>query len=125
MATQKQHDQALAAVRQICLSFPEASERLSHGAPTWFVRDKKTIATFTDDHHGDGRLAMWCPAEPGVQEEMVAQEPERFFRPAYVGPQGWLGVCLDNNVDWDEVQAILTDAYRKVAPKTLVKQLEA
>lgn len=125
MSTQRQHDRALAGVRKICLSLPEVSERLSHGSPAWFVREKKTIAMFVDDHHGDGILGIWCPAWPGVQEEMVALEPERFFRPPYVGPSGWLGVRLDVDVDWDEVRGILTDSYRKVAPKTLVKLLDA
>ena len=125
MASQRMHDRALTAVRRICLSLPEVSERLSHGSPAWFVREKRTVAMFVDDHHGDGILGIWCPAFPGVQEEMVALEPERFFRPPYVGPSGWLGVRLDRDVDWDEVRGILTDSYRKVAPKTLVKQLDA
>ena len=125
MASQRTHDRALQAVRKICLSLPEVSERLSHGSPAWFVREKKTVAMFVDDHHGDGILGIWCPAYPGVQEEMVALEPERFFRPPYVGPSGWLGVRLDRDVDWDEVRGILRDSYRKVAPKTLVKQLDA
>jgi hypothetical protein len=124
MASQRMHDRALTAVRRICLSLPEVSERLSHGSPAWFVREKRTVAMFVDDHHGDGILGIWCPAFPGVQEEMVALEPERFFRPPYVGPSGWLGVRLDRDVDWDEVRGILTDSYRKVAPKTLVKQLD-
>jgi hypothetical protein len=125
MVSQRTHDRALTAVRKICLSLPEVSERLSHGSPAWFVREKKTVAMFVDDHHGDGILGIWCPALPGVQEEMVALEPERFFRPPYVGPSGWLGVRLDRDVDWEEVRGILTDSYRKVAPKTLVKQLDA
>lgn len=125
MATQRDHDRALKKVRAICLSLPEMSERLSHGSPAWFVREKKTVAMFVDDHHGDGVLGIWCPQLPGVQEEMVGLEPDRFFRPPYVGPSGWLGVRLDTKVDWDEVRAILTDSYRKVAPKTLVKQLDA
>jgi hypothetical protein len=125
VATQRQHDQALRRVREICLAFPEVSERLSHGAPSWFIREKKTLAMFVDDHHGDGILGIWCPAFPGVQEEMVGLEPERFYRPPYVGPSGWLGVRLDRDVDWDEVRGILTDSYRKVAPKTLVKLLDA
>lgn len=107
------------------MSFPEVSERLSHGAPTWFVRGKKVVATFHHDHHGDGALGIWCPQLPGVQEEMVTLEPDRFYRPPYVGPAGWLGVRLEKDVDWDEIRAILTDSYRKVAPKTLVKQMDA
>lgn len=124
MATQRQRDRTLKGVRDICFNFPEVSERLSHGTPAWFIRDKKTLAMFADDHHGDGRLGIWCPAFPGVQEELVEQEPDRFFRPPYVGPSGWLGICLDRDVDWDEVREILADSYRKVAPKTLARQLD-
>ena len=80
---------------------------------------------FVADHHGDGIVGIWCPAFPGVQDEMVTAEPDRFFRPPYVGPSGWLGVRLDRDVDWDEVAAILADSYRKVAPKTLARLLDA
>ena len=117
--------EALEQVRAICMALPEMVERPSHGSPAFFVRGKKTVAMFLDDHHGDGRLAIWCPAPPGVQEDMVRLEPERFFRPPYVGPSGWLGVRLDVDVDWAEVDGIVRDAYRKVAPKRLVAQLDA
>lgn len=122
--THAAHARALARTRAICLALPEVSERLSHGSPAWFVREKRTLAMFVDDHHGDGILGLWCPAFPGVQEEMVSLEPDRFYRPPYVGPSGWLGVRLDRDVDWDEIRGILTDSFRKVAPKKLVAQLE-
>jgi hypothetical protein len=116
--------QALDRIRKLCLALPETTERPSHGAPTWFVRDKKTFVMFHDDHHGDGRLAIWCAAPPGVQELLVEEEPARFFRPAYVGHRGWLGVRLDVEVDWDEMAGIVEDAYRMVAPKQLIAKLE-
>jgi hypothetical protein len=115
---------ALTEVRRICLGLPEVTERLSHGSPTFFVRGKKTFVMFLDDHHDDGRLAIWCAAPPGVQEQLVEQEPERFFRPPYVGGRGWMGVELDREPDWDEVTEICADAYRQVAPKTLIAELE-
>jgi hypothetical protein len=118
-------DTALAKVREACLALPEVTERLSHGAPTFFVRDKKTFVMFLDDHHGDGRLALWVAAAPGVQAEMVDEEPDRFFVPPYVGHRGWLGVRLDRKPDWNEVAGICEDAYRQVAPKTLVARLDA
>jgi hypothetical protein len=104
---------------------PEVEERLSHGSPAWFVRGKKTIAMFVDDHHGDGILGFWCAAPSGAQEAMVSEEPDRFFRPPYVGHRGWLGVRLDRKPDWGEVAAILDDAYRCVAPKALIAILDA
>lgn len=118
------HDDALDRVRAICLALPEVTERLSHGSPAWFVRGKKTLTMFLDDHHGDGRLAIWSPAPPGVQATVVDQEPERFFVPPYVGHRGWIGVRLDVDVDWDEVRGIVEDAYRTVAPKRLVAALD-
>lgn len=115
----------LAKVREICLALPEVTERPSHGSPTFFVRDKKTFVTFLDDHHGDGRLALWVAAPPGAQAELVDQEPDRFFVPPYVGHRGWLGVRLERDVDWAEIAGIAEDAYRCVAPKTLVARLDA
>jgi hypothetical protein len=112
-------------LRAICMALPEATERLSHGEPTWFVRDKKVFASLDDHHHGADHLALWCPAPPGVQAELVEQEPRRFFRPPYVGGRGWLGVRIDRDPDWNEVDRIVRDAYRLVAPKKLADALGA
>lgn len=114
----------LQALRRLCLSMPETTERLSHGEPTWFVRDKKTFVMYADHHHDD-RLAFWCAAPASVQEAMVASDPERFFVPPYVGHRGWLGVYLDVPVDWDEIAALVEDAYRMIASKRLVAELDA
>ncbi len=114
----------LERVRQICLSLPEVTERLSHGSPTWFVRGKKTFVMYLDDHHGDGRLAIWCAAPPGMQEALVAGEPDHYFRPPYVGHRGWLGVHLSEPArpDWNEIAGAIEDAYAQIAPKSLVEQ---
>ena len=114
--------QKLAAVRKICLGLPEVSERPSHGAPTFFVRDKRSFATVHDDHHGDGGLALWCAAPDGLQAMLVEADPERFFVPAYVGHRGWLGVRLDRGFDPEEIAGILEDAYAEVAPPSLLKR---
>ena len=122
--TEQQVEQALAQIRQISLGLPEVSERLSHSAPSFFIREKKTLAMFHSDHHGDGELGIWCPAPPGVQAQMVETEPDRFYVPAYVGHRGWLGMRLDRNPDWGEVAEVLVEAYRTVAPKKLVAELD-
>ena len=115
----------LPALRKICLSLPETTERPSHGEPTWFVRGKKTFVSYADHHHND-RLAFVCAAPPGAQQAMIAADPERFFVPPYVGGRGWLGVHLDLDepVDWNEVTELVEDAYRTVAPKKLVQLLD-
>jgi hypothetical protein len=115
---------ALERVRRLAVALPEVTERPSHGAPTFFVRGQKTFVMFHDDHHGDGRLALWCAAGPGEQTALVAEDPERYFVPAYVGHRGWIGVRLDRGLDWDDVARVIEDAYRAVAPKRLVELLD-
>ncbi|GGS41674.1 MULTISPECIES: MmcQ/YjbR family DNA-binding protein [Actinokineospora] len=112
----------LPRLRALCLAMPEATEKVSHGSPTWFVR--KVFVTYVGERQ-DSRPGFWCAAPPGVQEEMVAEDPARFYRPPYVGHRGWLGVHLDVAVDWDEVAEIVEEAYRTVAPKRLLAELDA
>jgi hypothetical protein len=113
----------LARVRAACLALPQTSERLSHGGPSFFIREKKCFVMFLDDHHEDGRLAIWCAAPDGVQVEVVETDPDRFFRPPYVGHRGWLGVHLLTVTD-DELTAIVTEAFRTVAPPTVLRALD-
>ena len=114
-------EQALERIREICLGLPETSERPSHGAPTFFVRGKRAFLMVLVDHHGDGRFAIWCAAEDGVQGLLVGSDPERFFVPPYVGYRGWLGVRLDRGLAWEEIAGIAEDAYAEIAPASLVE----
>jgi hypothetical protein len=112
----------LERVRAMCLPLPEVTERLSHGAPAFFVR--KCFVMLMDDHHGDGRLALWAAAPPGAQGDLVAEDPRRFFVPPYVGHRGWVGVRLDLDPDWAEVQEVVREAYLAVAPARLRSQVQ-
>jgi hypothetical protein len=103
---------------------PDTTERLSHGEPAWFVGGKKTFVMYADHHHDD-RLALWCAAPPGAHDVLLPSNPKRFFVPPYVGPRGWLGVWLDVPIDWEEIAALVTDAYRTIAPKRLLAKLDA
>ena len=116
----------LARLRKLCLALPEAHEVEAWGAPTFRVNNK-LFAMFASasDHHGGGRHGVWCKAAPGNQEFMVRDAPDRFFVPPYVGPSGWIGVYLDGDADCTELDELLRDSYRLVAPKKLVKQLDA
>jgi hypothetical protein len=109
---------ALERVRALCLALPESTEK-AEGRPVFQVRGK-TFVMFMDDHHGDGRLALWCKAPAGAQDVLVNAAPERFFVPPYVGPSGWVGMRLDRPVDWGEVADIIETGYRLVAPKRLL-----
>jgi hypothetical protein len=115
-------ERVLERMRELCLGLPEVSERLSHGAPTFFVREKRCFVMVLTDHHGDGRFAIWCAAPEGLQKLLVDADPERFFVPPYVGHRGWLGVRLDRVLDWDELAGIVEDAYAEVAPTRLVDE---
>jgi hypothetical protein len=131
---QAEVERQLARVRKACLALPETSERLSHGGPAFFIRKslaggrppsaRNTVCfvMFLDDHHDDGRLAIWCAAPDGVQAEMTEIDPERFFRPPYVGHLGWLGVMLAE-VSEAELAAICREAFCTVAPPTVRRLL--
>ncbi|HEY3906282.1 MAG TPA: MmcQ/YjbR family DNA-binding protein [Streptosporangiaceae bacterium] len=113
-------------MRAICLALPEVTERPSHGAPTWFVRGKNAFVTlWATGHHANEFPHLWCAAAPGAQQELIAAEPDRFFRPPYVGGRGWIGVRLDDDLDWTEIAELCQDAYRAIAPARLTAQLDA
>jgi len=111
------------AVREICLSFPEAEEILSHGSPNFRVRGK-TFATYAVNHHGDGRVAFWLNAPQGAQALHTVDEPKHFFVPPYVGPRGWLGVRLDTGLGWKRIAALVRSAYERVAPPALSARID-
>lgn len=99
-------------VRRICLAMPETSERLSHGAPTFFAK-KRAFTMFMDNHHNDGHLAVWTAAAPGQQAALIALSPKTYYRPPYVGVKGWVGIELAE-IDDEELAVHLTDAWRIV-----------
>lgn len=110
-----QAPQALARVRRICLALPETLEKKAWGAPTFRVRGKLFVM-FVDNHHADGRVAIWCDAPPGSQQALVGSDPEHFFVPPYVGCNGWLGIRLDRGLDWSIVTELVKEAHRTRAP---------
>jgi predicted DNA-binding protein (MmcQ/YjbR family) len=108
-------DDVVARLRELCLSLPEVVEKSfgGHSAPGFRVRDKLFLIISEDG------LTMTFKAGPGVQEALVGSDPERFFVPAYVGSKGWVGARLDVEQDWDEIDELIRDSYRLIAPKRL------
>ena len=102
-------------LRTICLALPEAAEQETWGAPTFRVRGK----IFAMPRQDDGRISVWCKAPPGSQLILIGADPERFFAPPYVGPKGWIGVRLDDEPDWSEVDGLVRRSYRLIAPRRL------
>jgi hypothetical protein len=117
-------DATVERLRKICLALPEANERVSHGEPTWFAGKGKVFAMLDDHHHGAPHLSAWLPQPRGVQEALIREDPARFFRPAYVGGKGWVGVVLDDKPDWKRVARLVRDAYVFVATRKLVALLD-
>jgi len=111
MNAQKQ----LQRVRKICLALPGATERLSHGEPTFFVKNR-VFAMFSNNHHHDGHLAVLIPARPGEQEALIASSPTIYYRPPYVGIKGWVGIELEQLGD-DELGADLTEAWQLISSR--------
>ena len=110
-------------VRGICLALPEVTEKLSHGAPAFFVR-KQFAMVWSHGHHDHRFPHLWCAAPPGAQEALVDAAPRLIFRPPYVGARGWIGIRLDGDPDWGDIEALIEDAYRTVAPSRLVERLD-
>ncbi len=109
-------------LHEICLPLPEATEAVAFGAPTFQIRTKN----FAMLHQPEGRTSVWCKATHEFQQALIHSEPERYFAPPYVGPKGWVAAWLDDaaNPDWDEIEEIIIESYRLIAPKRLVKQLD-
>jgi predicted DNA-binding protein (MmcQ/YjbR family) len=116
VATRKPIDR----LRKIVATLPEATEQETWGHPTFRI-GKKMFAG-AGDH--EGRPSMSCKAAPGVQRSLIKTDPGRFYVPAYVGPHGWVGAWLDGRPDWDHIADLVEDAYRRTAPKRLVRQLD-
>ena len=110
----------LARVRKICLSPPETTERKSHGAPSFLVRDKVCFVNYMDHHHDDRRLALWCACPAGMRDGLVKAQPDQYFVPRYVGFRGWIGVRLDRGLEWERIAGVIEEAYISVAPSRLV-----
>ena len=108
----------LQRVRRICVALPEASERVSHGEPTFFV-GKKVFVMFANNHHDDGHVAVWLPVPQGMQAELVEKAPRTFFRPPYVGTKGWVGIELSRVSD-SKLRFLVQQAWELIAPRRLV-----
>ena len=109
----------LARLRRVCLSIPGTVEKLSHGEPTFFT-PKRVFAMFSNNHHGDGRVAAWLPAAPGVQQSLIEEEPATYFRPPYVGVSGWVGVEMARVRD-EQLGALVREAFGLIDGKSKPK----
>ena len=110
-------------VRKICLALPGTWEKISHGEPTWFV-GKKVFAMFSNNHHGDGHVAVTVPSAIGIQEMLIKKSAKTFYRPPYVGVRGWVGIEVSRVRD-KELAQHLQEAWKLIAPRKLVSEFDA
>lgn len=118
-------DPLLHRVREIALSFPGAAEKLSHGRPAFFT--KKVFAYYGGSIKIDGEYEQHDQSlvvHPDEEEVRALAEEARCYRPAYLGPSGWIGVDLDGDVDWQEVRELVEASYRETAGARLVSELD-
>jgi hypothetical protein len=116
----QKEDHRLTRLTKICLALPETSREVM-GKHAGFRVRKKTFVYFLDDHHGDGIVGITCKVLAGDNTALIASNPTRFYMPAYIGSRGWVGLRLDvGEVDWEEVEELVTHSYRLVAPRRLV-----
>jgi hypothetical protein len=116
-------DPRLERLGAIALDLPEATREITGRHAAFRVRGR-TFLYFLDDHHGDGIVGLNAKAAAGVAEARIEDDPARFYRPAYLGHRGWVGLRLDTDaVDWDEVTGIVVESYRLCAPKSLARQI--
>ena len=107
----------LERLRRICAALPSAFEKMSHGAPCFFIEQGKgCFAMFAEHHRDDGRLSLWVPVGDGLQPLMIEESPDVYFYPPYVGVDGWVGVLLDRIAD-DALESHLREARLLIAAK--------
>ena len=111
-------EEPFARVRTLCMALPGVYEKEAWGEATYRVERGKMFAMCANDHHDDGRIAVWCLSTADGREVLLENDPEGFFVPPYVGPSGWVGVRLDRDLDWALVAEVLAEAHRLAAPKT-------
>jgi hypothetical protein len=124
----REGESATEKVRAICMDLPLVVERLSHGEASWFINDKKNFVAMSDHHH-DERVSVTFAAGAGVQESLIDEDAERYFRPPYVGVRGWVGAYLDgheewNSPRWDTLVDLIVDAWLLIAPPKIRNLLD-
>lgn len=107
-------------VRDWVLALPGGAEVMvaEWGHPTLRVGDKMLASG------APGQATMSVKATREEQAALLAAAPEVYSSAAYVGRFGWVEVVLAE-VDPDELRELVVEAWRRTAPKKLVKQYDA
>ena len=119
-------DAVHARLGTLAMALPQVTEKVSHGDPCWRVADKRMFAYFWHDHHGDDITAALVKTSGIEEQEMLIDlDPDIYFKPAYLGPSGWVGIRLDRpDSDWDLVEHRLRESWRLAAPPKLAAMLD-
>jgi predicted DNA-binding protein (MmcQ/YjbR family) len=113
-------EQALHKLRKICLRLPQTKETLTWGIPHFRVGEK--IFCGCAEIQGGPRIGLKMEAR---QSDMMMKLPG-IEKAAYSRKgDGW--VTINPNVfdDWDEIESLLVESYRLIAPKRTVALLDS
>jgi hypothetical protein len=110
----------------VCQTLPEVVVESWGADHLAFKVNQKTFAYYWNHHHGDDQIGFLCKAPAGEQDFLIRLDSQRFYKPAYVGVHGWVGVRLDlpDAIDWGEIESLARTAYKRTAPKRLLALLE-
>lgn len=116
-------DADLKRIRAICMTFPEAAEKLSHGSPAFFIEKGEVYAYFWHNHHDDGHTAALVKTSGREEQAMLAEmDPDFYHVPPYLGPSGWIGMELNGDAtDWQRVEDRIAMSWEMVAPRRLLE----
>jgi predicted DNA-binding protein (MmcQ/YjbR family) len=113
-------EKVLARLRKTCLALPEAYETTSFGHPTFRAgkSGKKTFAVF-ENYRGEDTICVKATLE---DQALLVMDPRYFVAP-YIGKHGWTSMRTAGALDWDEVEELVLESYRLVAPRSLREKL--
>jgi predicted DNA-binding protein (MmcQ/YjbR family) len=111
------HDKLLAIV----LELPGAYEDRPWGSVHCKVAEKIFVGWSRDE---DDVMYMGFRTSLEMQAMLVAND-DRFSIAKYSGKYGGVDMRIGAKPDWEEIEAFIVGSYRIVAPKKLVKELDA
>lgn len=117
MATDAFHERLLTIV----LRLPGAYEDRPWGSVHCKVVGKIFVGWGRQD---DGEMRIGFRTDKDLQAMLVASD-SRFTIAKYVGKYGGIDMRIGDAPNWHEVEHFIVESYRMIAPKKLVRELDA
>jgi hypothetical protein len=125
-------NEILHTLRLVCLDLPDAYEASAWVGMRWCVR-KKNFAhvvmidggwppAYAQAAQCDGPACVLTFRLPPAQIDAPRFTSAPFFRPVWFA--NIAGVVLDERTDWDDIERMLINSYRVLAPKKLTALID-